>query len=290
MAHHHLIISVFFFFLGLCIGSFINVCIWRMPRGEKLFFSRSYCPKCKNKIRWYDNIPLLSYVILRGRCRWCKGNISIQYPLIEFVTGAIFLLGYLEFGLGIGLLIFLLLSVVLVIVSGIDFYHRIIFNVCSYGLIITGLLSSIFNPLLPERDLFLFDLLSDIISSSPPLMMTIRRVSVSLMGVAIGGGVLLLIGVIGERILGKEAMGGGDIKLMAGIGAFVGPGKIIWILFLSSLLGAIAGGIMRLIGKNKKWQPIPFGPFISLGSILTILFGNEIIAFYYKLIYTQILP
>ena len=270
-------------------GSFINVCIWRMPRNEKLFFTRSYCPKCGNKIKWYDNIPLLSYIILKGRCRWCKKNISIQYPLIEFLVGALFLVGYLRFGLGLELFIFLFLVVILIIVSGIDFYHQIIFNFFSYGLIITGLLSSIFNPLLQGYNAFLFDLLSDIISGSPFLMVAIRRIAVSLMGVAIGGGVLLLIGVIGERILGKEAMGGGDIKLMAGIGAFVGPVRIIWILFLSSLLGAIAGGIMRLIGKNKKWQPIPFGPFISLGSILIVLFGNYIRYLYYNLIFISIM-
>ncbi len=261
-----------------------------MPRNEKLFFSRSYCPKCGAKIKWYDNIPLLSYVLLRGRCRQCEGNISVQYPAVEFVTGTVFVLGYLEFGIGIALSIFLFISVALLIVSGIDFYHQIIFNVFSYGLIVTGLFSSVFNPILPDYNLFLFDFLYDVIPNFPLFVMIIKRITVSLMGLAIGGGVLLLIGTIGEKVLGKEAMGGGDVKLMAGIGAFVGPGRVLWILFLSSLLGAVAGGIMRLIGRNRKWQPIPFGPFISLASILMILFGNVIISFYYRLLYIYMIP
>jgi len=251
------------------------VCIYRVPRGESIIQPGSYCPKCGKQIKWYDNIPLISYGLLQGRCRYCRRRISLQYPLIELITGALFLLTYQKFrGSPLTIIIFFLLVLSLIIVSTIDVQTYTIPNKLTYPLIILGLFSSPFNSFLREYSWI-------IISSSKELSLILS----SFQGLLIGGGILYLIALLGRSMFKREAMGGGDIKLISGVGAFLGAVNVLWVIFLASLLGAITGGALRIAGKYKKFQPIPFGIYISLGTILVFLFQPGFNRIYLHLIY-----
>jgi len=256
-------------------GSFANVCIYRVPRGESIIQPGSHCPKCGKQIKWYDNIPLISYGLLGGRCRYCGGKISLQYPLIELITGFLFLLTYQNFrGSPLTIIIFFLLVLSLIIVSTIDFQSYTIPNKFTYPLIIFGLFSSPFNSFLREHSWI-------IISNSKGLSLILS----SFQGILIGGGILYLIALLGTSVFKREAMGGGDIKLISGVGAFLGAVNVLWVIFLASLLGAITGGALRIAGKYKKFQPIPFGIYISLGTISVFLFQPGFNRIYLHLIH-----
>jgi len=244
------------------LGSFANVCIYRIPRRESIIEPGSHCPKCGKQIKWYDNIPLISYAFLGGRCRYCGGKISLQYPLIELITGFLFLLTYQKFrGTPFTIIIFLLLVLSLIIVSTIDFQTGYIPNEFTYPLIVLGLFSSPFNSFLKEYS-------GAIISSSKELSLILS----SFQGLIVGGGMLYLIALLGRGMFKREAMGGGDIKLISGIGPFLGAVNVLWVIFLASLLGAITGVVLGITGKYKKFQEIPFGIYISLGTALVFLF------------------
>ena len=250
------------FILGLGFGSFANVCIYRIPRGKSIIEPGSYCPKCGKQIKWYDNIPIISYALLGGKCRYCGSGISLQYPLIELITGFLFLLTYQKFqGAPLTIIIFLLLVLSLIIVSTIDLQTYTIPDKFTYPLIVLGLISSPFNFFLKEY--------SGIIISSSKMLSLILS---SFLGFLIGGGILYLIALLGRSMFKREAMGGGDIKLISGVGAFLGAVNVLWVIFLASLLGAITGGALLIAGRYKKFQPIPFGIYISLGTISVFLF------------------
>jgi len=255
-------------------GSFANVCIYRIPRGESIIEPGSHCPECGKKIKWYDNIPLISYVILGGRCRYCRRRISLQYPLVELVTGFLFILTYQKFQTApLTMVIFLLLVFSLIIISTIDFQTYTIPDKFTCSLIFIGLFSSPFNS-------FLRDYSKIIISSSKELSLILS----SFQGLLIGGGILYLIGLLGRGMFKREAMGGGDIKLISGVGAFLGAVNVLWVIFLASLLGAITGGALRIAGRYKKFQEIPFGIYISLGTISVFLFQPGFNRIYLNLI------
>lgn len=245
-----LFFSLLVFILGLCIGSFANVCIYRIPLELSIVFPRSSCPQCKKIIPWYDNIPVLSYLILGAKCRNCKNPISIQYPIIEFLTGTLFLLLFLKYQFSLSSLIFSYLTFVLIIISGIDYYHRIIPNIFPLILLIAGVLTSFFNISLGET--------------------YIARFINSLTGILAGGGSLLLVAVLGEFIFKKEAMGGGDIKLMAGIGAIIGWEKVLFAIFIASFLGSVLGLALIVLKKVEKRGYLPFGPFLALASYIIL--------------------
>lgn len=247
--------------MGLGFGSFANVCIYRIPRRESIVEPASHCPKCGKQIKWYDNIPLISYAFLGGRCRYCRGRISLQYPLIELLTAFLFLITYYKFqSAPFTLLIFLLLVLCLLIVSAIDLQTYTIPDKLTYLLILLGLFSSPFNSFLGEYSL--------IVIGSKELSLVLS----SFQGLLIGGAILYLIALLGQRMFKREAMGGGDIKLISGVGAFLGVVNVVWVIFLASLLGAATGGLLAIAGKYKRFQPIPFGTYISLGAILVFLF------------------
>ena len=242
------------FILGLIVGSFSNVCIYRIPRNESIIYSGSHCPKCRTTIRPMDNIPLLSYIILKGRCRNCGSRISIQYPVVEFLTGIIYILIFLIYGLTLQSLIYIILSSALIIIAFIDLNEQIIPDVISLPGVGAGLILSFFVPYISFID--------------------------SALGVAVGGGIILIIGLVGSVIFKKEAMGGGDVKLAAMIGAFLGWRYIIISLFLGFFLGAL-GGIFLVLSKIKSRKDmVPFGPFIVLGSFINILCGEKILVWY----------
>ena len=246
--------AVLIFILGLIVGSFSNVCIYRIPKNESIIFPASHCPKCHSPIKPVDNIPLLSYILLKGRCRNCKCKISIQYPIVEFLSGLIYLIIYLTYGLSIQSLIYIILSSALIIIAFIDLNEQIVPDVISLPGILIGFIISFLVPYISFTN--------------------------SALGVFVGGGIILIIGLAGSTIFKKEAMGGGDVKLAAMIGAFLGWRYIIISLFLGFFLGALAG-IILIISKIKSSEDaVPFGPFIVLGSFITLLWGEKIISWY----------
>jgi leader peptidase (prepilin peptidase)/N-methyltransferase len=245
---------ILIFILGLIVGSFSNVCICRIPRNESIIFPASHCPKCRSNISPKDNIPLLSYILLKGRCRNCKSKISIQYPIVELLTGLIYLIIYLTYGLSIQSLIYIILSSALVIIAFIDLNEQIVPDVISLPGIVIGFIISFFVPYI------------SFINSS--------------LGVLVGGGIILGIGMAGSVIFKKEAMGGGDVKLAAMIGAFLGWKYITISLFLGFFLGALAGIFLIMAKIKSREDTVPFGPFIVLGSLITLLWGEKIISWY----------
>jgi leader peptidase (prepilin peptidase)/N-methyltransferase len=245
---------VLIFILGLIVGSFSNVCIYRIPRNESIVYPASHCPKCHSNISPKDNIPLLSYILLKGRCRNCKSKISIQYPIVEFLTGFIYLIIYLIYGLSIQTLIYIILASSLIIISFIDLNEQIVPDVISLPGIVLGFIISFFVPYISFVN--------------------------SALGILAGGGIILIIGLAGSVIFKKEAMGGGDVKLAAMIGAFLGWRYIIISLFLGFFLGAIVGIILILSKIKSREDVVPFGPFIVLGSLITLLWGEKILIWY----------
>lgn len=246
--------AILIFILGLIVGSFSNVCIYRIPRNESIIYPASHCPKCHSNILPKDNIPLLSYILLKGRCRNCKTKISIQYPMVEFLSGLIYLIIYLVYGLSVQTLIYILLSSALIIIAFIDLNQQMVPDVISLPGIVIGFILSFF----------------------------VSHISFinSALGIVVGGGIILIIGITGSVIFKKEAMGGGDVKLAAMIGAFLGWRYIIISLFLGFFLGALTGIFLIMTKIKKREDAIPFGPFIVLSSFITLLCGEKILSWY----------
>jgi leader peptidase (prepilin peptidase)/N-methyltransferase len=249
-----LIVGLVFMF-GMCIGSFLNVCIYRLPSSMSILRpSRSFCPQCNSAIQFYDNIPVFSYIWLKGRCRNCKAPISLRYPLVELITGVLAVAILFLFGLTFeGLVYFIFISSLLVI-TFIDIDHKIIPDIITLPGIPIGLLASFVLP-----------------------AMTFKS---SLVGLLVGGGSLLLVACTYSFITHKEGMGGGDIKLLGMIGAFLGWKGVIFTIFAASLTGTLVGLIVMLQeGKNLKFA-IPFGPFLSIGAMSYVFFGEKVIYWY----------
>ncbi len=251
------------FILGTTVGSFLNVCIARIPNQESVIHPRSHCPKCKAGIPFYCNIPLLSCLFLRGRCRSCSERISPRYFVVELLMGMLALALFERFGLSFSFFVGFLFVAALIVISFIDLDVRIVPDVISLPGIVIGLLFSVIG------HYFLRDSL-DVVPT--PLG--------SLAGVLAGGGFLLAVAWIYEKFTGVEGMGGGDIKLLAMIGAFLGWPSIPLTLFFSSLGGSIIGvSIMLVKGVDRRYA-LPFAPFLCLGALVYLFFGREIIDFY----------
>jgi leader peptidase (prepilin peptidase)/N-methyltransferase len=246
-----------FFILGAVVGSFLNVCICRIPDGKSIVSPPSACPRCGQGIRWHDNVPILSFFLLRRRCRTCGEPISWRYPLVEALNGLLFLLLFLRFGLTPLLPVMLVLCAALVVITFIDIDHQIIPDRISLPGIPLGFLAALFI--------------------GQPTWLS------SLMGILAGGGSLLLIATLYEKFSGKEAMGGGDVKLLAMLGAFLGWQSVPFIIFVGSLGGSLVGVPAMLLQKKGGDLRIPFGPFLAFGALLYILAGDEIIQWYFGL-------
>ncbi|WP_420850276.1 prepilin peptidase [Oryzomonas sagensis] len=249
-----LVLTLFIFAFGLVVGSFLNVCISRMPRNESVVFPPSHCPLCKYRIRWFDNIPLLSYLWLRGRCRGCGAHISLQYPLVELLNGLLTLALFWRFGLSLSFLALFLFCSALVVITFIDIEHQIIPDEISLPGIVIGFIFSFFLPW--------------------------QTWVGSLVGILLGGGSLLLVASCYQWLTGKEGMGGGDIKLLAMMGAFLGWKAVPFIIFASSLVGSVVGIAMMLILKKDSKLAIPFGPYLAFGAVLYIFYGGRLIQWY----------
>lgn len=245
--------AILSFIFSSVIGSFLNVCIYRLPLSQSIIYPPSHCPSCNRRIRWYDNIPLISYIVLRGKCRYCGAHISFRYFLVELMMGVLGLLLYLQYGLSLNTFIFFIFSCFLTVGSFIDLSFMIIPDRISIALIVLGIALSYFTIGVLE----------------------------SLMSAAFGFALLYLIAVLGKLVFKKDAMGGGDIKLMAGIGAFLGIKGIIFVLFCASFLGSVIG--LTLIGLKHRQlsSELPFGPFLSLSAIIYLFIGKAIIKYLY---------
>jgi leader peptidase (prepilin peptidase) / N-methyltransferase len=250
------------FIFGLCIGSFINVCIYRIPAGKSIVRPASSCPVCNHTIAAYDNIPVLSYLLLLGRCRYCKTSISIRYPIVELLIGVMAVSALSSFGLTPEALIYFCFSTVLITVTFIDIDHQIIPDVISLPGIIIFFIASFF---LPPLGFF-------------------NRLIQSLLGVLSGGGSLYLVAWGYFFFTGKEGMGGGDIKLLAMIGALLGWQGVLFTIFAGSSIGCIAGLLVMLKQRSGVKTAVPFGPFLSIGALLYTFWGPRIINWYFGLL------
>lgn len=239
---------------GLILGSFYNVCIYRISKKESIVFPPSHCPKCNHPLSPRDLIPVLSYILLKGRCRYCKDKISIRYPLVEIITALTMVLFYFKYGFTGSLLAYSILGSILIIISFIDIDKQIIPDVLVVIGIVVGLFASM-------------------------LGFTVRLMD-ALLGLLLGGGILLIIGLASLLILKKEGMGGGDIKLMGMIGLFLGWKKTLLALVISIYLGGIISLFLILSKKKQLGQAIPFGPFISLGSLISLVWDVPILSWY----------
>ncbi len=251
-------IPIFIFLFGLAIGSFLNVCIYRIPLPDVSVHSprRSFCPACNETISVYDNIPVLSYLILRGKCRHCIAPISTLYPLVELATAGLFLVMYYRFGLTLEFLLALIFVAVLVPIFVIDAQHYIIPNV----LIATGLILGIV-----------------IICAIAYQRGDVWYLLIRLIGAVAGGFALWLVAVIGSAVLRKKAMGGGDIKLMALIGLFLGAWpELAMVIGFSAFSGAVVGTGLIIFGIKDRQSPIPYGPFLAGAAVIVLLWGDSL--------------
>jgi leader peptidase (prepilin peptidase)/N-methyltransferase len=251
-------LTVLVFLFGACLGSFLNVCIYRIPLEQSVVKPRSHCPGCGTMIAWYDNIPLLSYTLLRAKCRHCGMRISPRYFLVELLTGLLFLLVWDRYGISAFTPVYWLVLFGLILATFVDFEHMIIPDRCSLGGMALGLIASAIAPSIQGAD----NVLDSVVRSA--------------VGLVAGSGSLWLVGFIGKLVFKKDAMGLGDVKLLGALGAFLGWQAVLFIVMVSSFIGSISGVVMILTGK-KEWQSrIPYGPYIALAAVIWILGGNTL--------------
>ena len=265
-----MIANLVVFIFGSIVGSFLNVCIYRMPLGESVVWPRSHCPKCQKRIPGYDNIPFISFILLGGKCRFCKEKISLRYPLVELLTAVMLVVLFNRYGLTYDFFFYMVLLWVLIISTFVDIKHRIIPDEVSIGGMIVGFILSVIRGL-----------------STSPLHFSLKPMVNSLLGILVGGGIIYLTGKIFDLVYFKllkkppiqgetESMGGGDVKLLAMIGAFMGWQRALLTFFLAPFL-AIVIGVINLV--TKKDHTIPYGPFLSLGALIALFWAEKILGF-----------
>ncbi|MFQ5509216.1 MAG: prepilin peptidase [Leptospirillia bacterium] len=235
--------------VGLMVGSFLNVVICRLPMGQSVVRPGSHCPLCNTPVRWYDNVPVLAWLWLGGKCRACKVPISIEYPLVELANGVLWGLLAWRFGLSPQTFVYMVLASALLTGAMIDLHHQILPDRITLPGIVLGLIAS--ATLLPQGIL------------------------PSVIGALAGGGLFFLIAV-----LSRGGMGGGDIKLIAMIGAFLGWQSVLLTVFLAAVVGGTVGALLMLIAGKGRKHAVPFGPFLSAGAIFCMLWGPEVIDWY----------
>ncbi len=252
---------LFLFFIGACIGSFLNVCIFRLPEGKSVVSPPSACPSCGHRIRWWENIPVLSFILLRQKCSNCGSRISLQYPAIEAINGIFYVLLWLKFGTTPSTLVYCIFFSALLVITVIDLRHYIIPDVISLPGIAAGFAASFLIPGMTWLD--------------------------SIMGIVLGGGILFAVAWGYYLLTGREGMGGGDIKLLAMIGAFLGWKAVPAIIFFSALVGSIVGVGTMVMNKKDRHHALPYGPFLAGAAIFYLFYGREIIQWYLRLITPQ---
>jgi leader peptidase (prepilin peptidase)/N-methyltransferase len=248
------VIDLMLFGFGAMIGSFLNVCIYRLPRHESVMLPASHCPHCRRRIRPWENIPILSFLLLRGRCAGCRQRISWRYPVVELMAGMLLVLLFHWYGWRWTFARHAMLLLLLIPITFIDLQHRLILNKITYPGMLIGLLLSLLE--------------------SP------QQFWQPVTGLVAGGGALLLIGWAGQKVFKQESMGGGDVKLAAMIGAYLGAPRTLAVLFLAFVIAAVISLVGMALGKLHRRSTIPFGPFIALATVTFISFGDQIVSFY----------
>ena len=241
---------------GLAVGSFLNVCIYRLPENQSMVSPRSYCPACRRTLRWFENVPVLGYLILRGRCRTCGTRISLVYPAVEVVTPALFLLQYWQLGWQPLLVVRLVFCCAMVALFVLDLRHRILPNVVTLPGVVVGLGASVFV------DPGWLD---------------------ALIGAAVGGGALLGVAELYYRVRGEEGLGMGDVKMLAMIGAFLGWQLMLVTLLLASTLGSVIGIGMLALGLGDSKYALPLGSFLAIGAVVATVIGEPVVGWYVSL-------
>jgi leader peptidase (prepilin peptidase)/N-methyltransferase len=239
--------------VGLCIGSFLNVCIHRLPLKQSVVHPGSRCPDCGYALRWYDNVPVLSYAALRGRCRSCSRPISLQYPIVEIVTGVLFVAHWYAFGPTVMLPVRLVFACALVVLFMIDLEHQILPDVITLPGIVAGIVVSLFLP-------------------PGPLM--------SILGAIAGGGLLWAIAEAWYRLRKVDAMGFGDVKMLAMVGAWLGLKMVLVTFVLSSMLGGLIGVVLIGSRRADMATKVPFGTMLAVGALVASLYGDSLLAWY----------
>jgi leader peptidase (prepilin peptidase)/N-methyltransferase len=238
---------------GACVGSFLNVCIYRLPRRESLMWPGSRCTTCERSLSWYENVPIVSWVVLRGRCRTCRASVSWMYPAVEMVTALAFLSGYLLYGLTMIAVVRVLFACALIVLFVTDLQHKILPNIITVPGIVVGFVCSLFLP---------------------PGWLE------SLIGIVVGGGSLFAIAETYYRVRGQEGLGMGDVKLLGMIGAFLGWKLVLLTLVFASVAGSLAGGILIVSGRGNMKYALPFGTFLAIGALVAAIWGTPIVDWY----------
>lgn len=251
--------TLFALLFGLAVGSFLNVCIYRIPLSKSIIHPPSSCPQCGNRLRFYDNIPLISYILLFGKCRFCRNPIPLRYPLVEFIAALLSTALFIRYGMTPQYPALFAFSVCLVVISFIDLDYQIIPDIISLPGIPIGFGLSL-------------------------LKWTEVTWLESLIGILGGGGFLYVVAVVFERLTRKEGMGGGDVKLLAMMGAWMGWRALPFIVLMSSLAGIFIGGAALLFSGRGVRAKIPFGPFLSLGALIYLFFGKDVISWYFRML------
>jgi len=274
------LLAFFVFLFGLCIGSFLNVCIRRIPSEEGLSIVRpaSRCPACKTPIKPYDNIPILSFLLLGGKCRSCRAPISALYPAVELLTGAMFLICVLTFGPTLDAIKWAVFTSVLIVLVFTDILERILPDAVNFTGLGAGLLFSCFTAPMDTaagwicRRLFEF----------PPPAPALNLVD-ALLGAAAGSGLLWVVADGYFRLRGRQGMGLGDVKMMAMVGGFLGPQRTVLTILVGSLLGSLLGGLFILLRSKGTEYELPFGAFLGAAALLVLFWGRTLIDWYLRL-------
>ncbi|HVB59232.1 MAG TPA: prepilin peptidase [Candidatus Acidoferrales bacterium] len=273
------LIGVFAFLFGLIIGSFLNVCIIRIPRSKSIVMPASACPHCGAPIRAYDNIPIVSYLLLRAKCRGCKTRISAMYPLVELFTGVLFFGSYHTFGLTLEAIKWAVFSALMIVLVCTDMRERLLPDAVNYTGLALGLLFSLF--VTPTDGTALW--ISNRVFAFHPPAPALSFVD-ALFGAAMGGGFLWLVSEAYFRLRGREGMGLGDVKMMLMAGAFLGAKRTLLTIFAGSLLGSVLGIAFILARRKDSNYELPFGAFLGMAALLVVFFGTPVVSWYQSLL------
>ena len=243
--------------IGLMVGSFLNVCIYRIPLRLSVVRPRSRCGSCERPLAWWENIPVFSYVALGGRCRSCKARISLRYPIVELVTAAVFVMVYERIGLTALLPVRIAFACVLIVLFAIDLEHQLLPNIITLPALGAGLVASFVLP---------------------------PGIRDAVLGALVGGGILFLIAEVYFRLRKEEGMGMGDVKMLAMIGAFLGWKLTMLTLILASVGGSLGGVLILISQRGNLKAPIPFGTFLAAGALAASLYGEPLVAWYVNLL------
>ena len=272
-------IGIFVFLFGLIIGSFLNVCILRIPSGKSIALPPSACPKCGEAIRPYDNIPVLSYLLLGGKCRGCKTKISPMYPLVELLTGLLFLGCLYAFGISVETGKWAAFSAIMVVLVFTDLRERILPDVVNFTGLAIGLIFSLFTKPTDGTALWIANHLFDYPPPAPVLSLVD-----AILGAAVGSGLLWLVSEAYFRLRGREGMGLGDVKMMLMAGAFLGAKRTLLTILAGSLLGSALGVAIIVARRKDADYELPFGTFLGAGALLVVFFGTPLVNWYQSLL------